>query len=208
MTINKTDLQQLDQRYRATLINSLVGFKTAVLVGSSNGTNGNLAIFNSLTHIGANPAIWGLVFRPATVERHTLNNILQNQAYTINFINAAHYQNAHQTSAKYNGEQSEFSAVGFTELYNNNSTAPFVEEAAIQIAMQLIETVTLKINGTILLLGSLEHIHIKENIVAADGFVALEKANILACTGLDAYYNTTFINRLTYAKPEAWPQAI
>ena len=58
MEINKEDLENYPNRYRATLINSLSGIKTAVLVGtqSKEGVT-NLAIFNSLIHIGAKP-IW------------------------------------------------------------------------------------------------------------------------------------------------------
>lgn len=209
MILNKVDIQNLEQRYRGTFINSLVGFKAVVLVGTKNSLGGtNLAIFNSLTHIGANPALWALVFRPATVERHTLNNIYHTKNYTINFVNAVHYQKAHQTSAKYPLAMSEFDAVGFTPQYIANHNAPFVQEAEIKIGLQFEEAIDIKVNGTILVIGSINYIELQNDLVSHDGFVALEKANILACTGLDAYYNTNFINRLTYAKHNTWPKII
>lgn len=35
----------------------------------------NLAIFNSVIHIGANPPLMGFISRPNSGERHTLENI-------------------------------------------------------------------------------------------------------------------------------------
>ncbi|MBK6507064.1 MAG: hypothetical protein IPG02_15700 [Ignavibacteria bacterium] len=65
MHINKTEIEQLDQGYRRAFINSLAGFRQVVLVGtkSADGIT-NLAIFNSLIHLGANPALFGLMSRP------------------------------------------------------------------------------------------------------------------------------------------------
>ena len=83
----ESDLADLEQRYRGTFINSIGGFKSVCLVGTKNPSNQtNLAIFSSLVHIGANPPLVGLVFRPDSVERHTLENILETGFYTINNI--------------------------------------------------------------------------------------------------------------------------
>jgi hypothetical protein len=100
MYIATSDLAQMEQRYRAALINSLGGFKSVVMIGSTDQEgHTNLAIFNSLFHIGANPPLCGLIFRPDSVERHTLTNIEQTGAYTVNHLNEHIYQQAHQTSA-------------------------------------------------------------------------------------------------------------
>jgi flavin reductase (DIM6/NTAB) family NADH-FMN oxidoreductase RutF len=206
MFFTQENIKSLEQRYRATFINSLAGFKQAVLVGtvSTNGIS-NLAIFNSLIHIGANPAMYGLLFRPDTVKRDTLTNILETQAYTLNYISTADFEKAHQTSAKYEASVSEFAAVGFTQQYAENCKAPFVQEAVVKIGMQLEEKIDIKINGTILIIGSLQRIEMAENLLQPDGFIALEKAGVLACTGLDAYYSTQLLGRLSYARPEKWP---
>ena len=61
MILNKEDIAQLEQRYRTAFVNSLAGFRQAVLVGSKSvAGHENLAIFNSLIHLGANPALFGL----------------------------------------------------------------------------------------------------------------------------------------------------
>jgi hypothetical protein len=66
----------------------------------------------------------------------------------------------------------------------------------------------LTINNTLLIIGRIEQIDLNENWVEADGFVHLERANTLACAGLDAYYKTELIDRLSYASTEKWPEKL
>lgn len=206
MKWNQDDLGEMNKRYRATFINSLAGIKTAVLVGTIGPDNiTNLAIFNSLIHIGANPPMYGLLFRPDTVRRDTLNHILKTKSYTLNYMHIDDAVKAHQTSAKYESHESEFEKVGLTPIFDQVCPAPFVKEAPVKIAMQFEERVDIKSNGTILLIGKIQSIEIDQTLVAQDGFVSLDKAEILACCGLDAYYRTEKLMRLSYAKPEIWP---
>lgn len=203
MIITNDDILNYDSRYRATFINSLAGIKQVFLIGTkSNGGFSNLGIFNSLIHIGANPPYWGFISRPNTVKRDTLNNIKENENYTINFLDKKYFKKAHHTAASYEKEYSEFKAAGFIEEYQDNFNAPFVKEAFVKIAMKLEEISEIKLNGTLLVIGKIEKIIIDENIISQDGFVALEKENNLICSGLDAYYETKFIERLEYAKPK------
>ncbi len=85
MIIDKVMLGQYESRYRALLINSLAGVRQAILIGtkSKDGCS-NLAIFNSLIHIGASPPLWGFICRPEIVKRDTLNNILENIIVRLN----------------------------------------------------------------------------------------------------------------------------
>ncbi|MCA1757849.1 MAG: flavin reductase [Bacteroidales bacterium] len=202
MIIDKETMENYEGRFRATMINSLAGIKQAFLIGtrSKDGLS-NLAIFNSLIHIGADPPLWGFICRPDTVRRDTLNNILETNNYTINYVAATCFEKAHQTSAKYEQEVSEFKACGFTEKYLTNFDAPFVAEAHVKVAMKLEQKIDIAINGTILIIGSIQQIELDETLLSADGFVALEKAKTLACAGLDAYYETTLIERLSFARP-------
>jgi flavin reductase (DIM6/NTAB) family NADH-FMN oxidoreductase RutF len=201
--IDKKSLEQFESRYRATLINSLAGVKQAILIATKSKDGFcNLAIFNSLIHVGANPPLWGVICRPDTVKRDTLENILETKQYTINYVNVRDFEKAHQTSAKYDRAISEFKACGFTEKYRTGFEVPFVAEAPIQIAMKLEQKMDITINNTILIIGSIEHIEIDEKLISSDGFVNLEKANTLACAGLDAYYQTHLIGRLNYARPD------
>lgn len=202
MIIDKKDLDNYESRYRGKLINSLAGVKQVVLIGtrSKDGFN-NLAIFNSLIHIGANPPLWGFIFRPDTVRRDTLNNILETGEYTLNYVAAEDFERAHRSSAKYEKTDSEFEACEFSESFRPGCTAPFVAEARVKVAMKFEQRIDLTINNTILIIGSIQQIELDEGLLSPDGFVSLHQADILACAGLDAYYKTKFIERLDYARP-------
>lgn len=202
MIIKKEDLSHLEQRYRTAFINSLAGFRQAVLVGTkSKEGKPNLAIFNSLIHLGANPALFGLMSRPDTVQRDTLQNILDTKEYTLNYVPAAAYEKAHQTSARYDRGISEFEKVGFQESYNDTSSAPFVADAIVKIAMQLEQSIPITLNGTVLIIGSIQQVEMDAELVGNDGFVSLADAQVLISQGLDAYFVATSIGRLPYAKP-------
>ena len=226
MQLNQQEIQGLDKEFRRAFINSLAGFRQAVLVGTQSATGKtNLAIFNSLIHLGANPALFGLINRPDSVQRDTLQNIESQGVYTLNYVSGADYQKAHQTSARYPQGVSEFEQVGFEEQYRPSLAAPFepqitdsleaplktqltppfpapfVAGAMVQIGMKFEERVDLKINGTVLLIGSIQSVYIDDALVAADGFVDLSAAEVLVSQGLDAYFTTSPLGRLPYAKP-------
>ena len=206
MIIDKQTLNHYESRYRAKLINSLAGMKQAVLVGTQS-TDGqpNLAVFNSLIHIGANPPLWGIICRPDTVKRDTLDNILETGQYTLNYVQTGDFEKVHQTSAKYDQSVSEFEACGFTAFHQSDFHAPFVAEAPVKVAMKLEQKIDISINNTILIIGSIEQIELDESLISADGFVFLDQANLLACSGLDAYYEAHLIGRLSYATTDKWP---
>lgn len=56
MTLSRQDIQAMDQRERARLINSLSGFKSANLIGTCDKQGlENLAVVSSVVHLGSNP---------------------------------------------------------------------------------------------------------------------------------------------------------
>ena len=56
------EILAFDQRYRATFVNSIGGFKSVALIGTKSlSGETNLAIFNSLFHVGANPPLFGFI---------------------------------------------------------------------------------------------------------------------------------------------------
>lgn len=101
MILKKEDIENLEQDYKRAFINSLAGFRKVVLIGSKSADGDtNLAIFNSLIHLGANPAIFGLINRPDSLQRDTLQNIVETKEYTLNYVQSSQYKKAHQTSAR------------------------------------------------------------------------------------------------------------
>ncbi len=200
--ITSMDLEQMEQRKRAHLINSVGGFKSTCLIGTINAAGlTNLAIFSSIVHIGANPPLISFIMRPDSVERHTLSNILDIGYYTINHINTAIYQQAHQTSARYPKEVSEFDATGLTPLFKNNFKAPYVKESQVQMGIAFKERVDLSINHTIMVIGEIQEIYFPADCLEPDGYLDIEKAGTIAGTGLDSYHFTQRLDRLPYAKP-------
>ena len=131
---DSTYISELPGRYRSQMLNSISGIKSASLIGtlSSEGQT-NLAVFNSVIHLGSNPPLFGFTLRPTAVERHTYDNILAEKSFTINHIHHNMIAQAHQTAAKYDRGTSEFKAVGLTEEYLEQVKAPFVKESVIKI---------------------------------------------------------------------------
>jgi flavin reductase (DIM6/NTAB) family NADH-FMN oxidoreductase RutF len=201
--LHSQDIDLLDSRKRVHLINSLGGFKSVSLIGTkSQSGNTNLSIFSSIFHLGANPALIALIFRPSPPERDTLNNILESGFYTINHINESIYKKAHQTSARYDTAISEFEIVGLTSEFKNDFEAPFVKESNIQIGIEFREKIDISINNTTMVIGEIVQIYIPEDCISPDGFIDLEKANTITCSGLDSYHKTIQLDRLSYAKPD------
>lgn len=196
------EIENFEKQYRVHLINSLGGFKSVSLVGTKDSIgNENLAIFSSLFHIGANPPLVGLIFRPSPPERDTMRNIIDTGFYTINHINESIYKQAHQTSARYDKDISEFEVTNLKSEYKNNFFAPFVSESNVQLGVEFKEKVDITINNTILIVGEIVEIYIPETCLSNDGFLDLEKANTITCSGLDSYHKTVQLDRLSYAKP-------
>ena len=203
------DVLALDSKFRTTFINSLGGYKTPVLIGTINKEGqSNLAIFNSLIHLGAMPPLIGFIVRPDSVERHTLQNILETQVFTINHVKEEFYKAAHQTSARYPKEANEFEQVGLTAEYQTHCIAPYVKESVIKICVDFMERIDLTINGTVVLVGKIRTIQVPSDCLMQDGFVDLEKAASIAVSGLDSYHTTQPIARLAYAKPDQMPTEI
>lgn len=202
MRIEKHEIENFEKIYRTSFINSLAGFRQAVLVGTKSSRGAaNLAIFNSLIHLDAHPALFGLISRPDSVARHTLENIIETNEYTLNYVRKNDYEKAHQTSARYDKDINEFNEVGLNEQYTIGFRAPFVAEAVVKVAMKLEDKISIPLNGTILLVGSIVHLELDSSLVGLDGYVDLSAAEVLISQGLDAYFTVNPIGRLPYAKP-------
>ena len=201
-TLNYVQLMDMEQRKRAQFINSISGFRSVALIGTTDTKEQtNLAIFSSIVHIGSNPPLLSFIMRPDSVERHTLTNIMDTGFYTINHINADMYEKAHQTSARYPKSVSEFDAAQLTPVFKNDFVAPFVAESQIQIGMKFRERIEININQTSMIIGEIKFVHYPTSCLLEDGFIDIEKAGTITSTGLDSYHTTQVLKRLEYAKP-------
>jgi len=201
--IHREAIDAMPQRYRAALINSLSGYKSAVLVATANSEqHTNLCIVSSTVHLGSNPPLLGFVMRPPVVPRDTYENILATGVYTLNHVHERMVQQAHQTSARYPSEVSEFDAVGLTAGWNSGFGAPYVVECQIVLGMKLVRDVHLPENDTRLIIGEVAWLSAPDECIADDGYLDLERAGTATISGLDSYHTTQRIARYVYAKPD------
>ncbi len=205
-----TTIQTWERFYRANFINSLTGFKSVSLIGTVNQKGQtNLAIFSSMVHLGSDPALIGFINRPIQAAPHTLANIQATEIYTVNHVHPSFLELAHQTSAKYPEEVSEFDELGLTPEFIDSIAAPFVKESKVKYALSLEEIIPIKLNNTFLVIGKLQHVTLEEEeILLPDGFLELSKTSSLCSNGIDAYYSTQLIDRYEYAKPGVKPEKI
>ena len=196
------ELQSWERFTRAHFLNSLSGFKSASLVATINKEGlPNLALFSNIVHLGADPALVGMVNRPREAAPHTLSNIEATEAFTINLFTRSMIRQAHQTSAKYPAEVSEFEATGLTPEWHPACQAPFVQESPVKYALKLKEIIPIQWNSTFFIIGEIQLVLADERLLQPDGFLALEQAGVVTSLGIDGYYSTQLEERLPYAKP-------
>lgn len=201
---DRSRIDQMPQRFRANFINSLSGFKSASLLGTSNGITPNLAVISSVVHVGANPPLLGIVMRPHTVRRDSLQNIKDTRCYTLNHIGVTFTDKAHQTSARYEKDESEFYATGLTPWYSESFSAPYVEESALKIGLTVAEHFTL-CNETEFIIGEIKEVFLSstnKGVLHNDGYLDISALGTACISGLDTYHSTQHIAKYSYAKPD------
>ncbi len=196
------EIMELPKFHRINLINSVSGFKSANLLGTTN-ENGvpNLAIFSSVVHIGSNPPYLGFILRPVSVPRHTYLNLKHSGFFTVNQVPEELLEAAHQTSASYPEGVSEFEACGLTPVYSSLHPAPYVMESKVRIGLEFAEEKPIEVNNTLLIVGRILEIQLPTEVLSEDYYVHHEKAGSLAIGGLDGYYRNSLITRKPYARP-------
>ena len=165
--LSKEEFDDLQKFYRVNLINSCTGYKSANLLGSiSKDGVENVSVFSSITHLGSNPAMLGYILRPTTVPRDTFKNIKETGFFTVNHIVKDIIKEAHHTSAKYPEEISEFDKTNLEQEYKDGCKAPFVKGSPVQLVCKYQNEYSIKENGTILVVASIEDIYFNENLIS------------------------------------------
>jgi flavin reductase (DIM6/NTAB) family NADH-FMN oxidoreductase RutF len=201
--VTASQIQEMPKIYRLNFINSCTGYKSANLIGTKS-TDGitNLAIFNSFVHLGSNPALLGFILRPLTVPRHTYKNFKETGYFTVNHVTTSMIEDAHHTAANYPEDISEFSKTNLKEEYLDGFQAPFVKQSPIKIGCSYKNEYLIEENNTLLIVGAIEHIYFDETLQGDDGWIQLDKGNIVAANGLDGYAATQLVKRFQYARPD------
>ncbi|MTI41165.1 flavin reductase family protein [Fulvivirga lutimaris] len=207
MHLTKSQIEGTSRVKRLNIINSVTGIKPANLIGTiSKEGQPNLAVFNSVFHLGSDPALMAFICRPSReVPRHTLENILENNYYTINAIPTDLAERAHYTSAKFDRDVNEFERCKIDAMYVDNFLPPFVASSPIKIGMKFEEQIPMKINGTIMIIGSIEHLIIDDHLISEQGYINLAEANIAGIGGLNNYYSLAHVGTYPYARVNETP---
>lgn len=188
------------------MINSVSGFKALALVGTVDREgHSNLSLISSIIHVGANPSLLGMLMRPHLVPRHTIENIETSHHFTINHVREDIFEQAHQTSARYPREVSEFTAGDLTEEYSKIHPAPYVLESFVKIGLKFVERHQIIANATQFIVGEIIELSVPTVGIKEDGFVDLEALGTLTVSGLDSYHKTQSLGRLPYAKTGSKP---
>ncbi len=199
----------MEKFQRVQFATSLPGAKPISLIGTTDSSGRtNLAPFSSILHLGSEPCLLGMVSRPDAVERHTMANLMETGAWTINHLHPGILDAAHQCSARYPKEISEFAATGLSECFHADFRAPFVAESRFRIGLQLEEILPITANATQLIVGRVVLVQIADEHLLSHGGVDLAAVECLASTALDTYFTVQPIARLAHAKADTAPKRI
>ena len=169
-TFTDQDIAAMDKPTRVQFATSLPGAKPISLIGTTDlAGQCNLAPFSSVLHLGSSPCLLGMVSRPDLVERHTLANLTEVRAWTINHIHPAILDAAHQCSARYPKDVSEFAATGLSAHFHPGFPAPFVAESRFRIGLELEDIIPIPANGTRLIVGRVVLVQVAAPKMAGGG---------------------------------------
>lgn len=201
--ISKNAISEMDKIERLNLINSCTGYKSANLIGTKS-VDGktNVAIFSSITHLGSQPALIGFIMRPTTVPRDTYKNIKDTGFFTVNHITVDMIADAHHTSANYEMGISEFDKTNLEEEYKNDIDIPFVKGSPVQLYCKYVNEYYIKENDTIHIVASIEQLYFDKNLQHEDGWLQIDKGNVIALNGLDGYCLPKLVDRFQYARKD------
>jgi flavin reductase (DIM6/NTAB) family NADH-FMN oxidoreductase RutF len=202
MRYTPEDIAARDREFRRHFFNTLPGPRGVHLIGTRGhrGTE-NLAVFSSVIHLGANPALLGFHLRPLTVPRHTYHHLRARGWFTVNTLHPQILEAGHQASANYPAGESEFTAVGLTPWYSDDCPAPYVRESSVKIGLSFEEEHPIRANGTLFIVGRVREVFVPDEVVATTGHVDHERLDTLTVSGLDTYFRPGGAKQLPYARP-------
>lgn len=207
--IKCSEWDSLSKIHRLNLINSCTGYKSANLIGTKS-PNGipNVAVFSSVTHLGSSPALLGFILRPNVVPRNTYNNIKATGYFTVNHIAQHMIALAHQTSASYDAEISEFDMVNLEQEYLSDIDVPFVKDSPVKLLCRYLNEYEIAENNTIHIIAAIEEIHFRDEMLHNDYWLQLDQGDVVAVNGLDGYCLPKIVDRFDYARPNTQTKSI
>lgn len=168
--------------------------------------NVNLSPFSFFNMFSSNPPL--CIFSPArrvrdNTTKHTLENVLEVKECVINIVNYAMVQQTSLASTEYAKGTNEFEKAGFTMLPAQMVRPPRVAEAPVQMECIVKEVIHLGDNPGAgnLILAEVKLIHIREEVLDAEGKIDQAKIDLVARLGGDWYCRVTPESLFKVAKP-------
>ena len=84
-------------------------------------------------------------------------------------------------------------------------SAPFVKQSTFKMGMQFIETLEIKHNGTVMVIGEIQKLIINDSAMVDDD-IDLQASNSVGISGLNSYYALKKIAQFPYARIEELPK--
>jgi flavin reductase (DIM6/NTAB) family NADH-FMN oxidoreductase RutF len=154
--------------------------------------NVNLSPFSFFNCFGANPPI--LIFSPARRNRdnttkHTYENVREVSEVVINIVSYAMVQQASLASTEYPKGVNEFVKAGFTEVPSTLVKPPRVGESPVSMECRVLQVIQTGDGGGAgnLVICEVLLMHVKEEILDADGKIDPWKLDAVARLGGDYY---------------------
>jgi flavin reductase (DIM6/NTAB) family NADH-FMN oxidoreductase RutF len=154
--------------------------------------NVNLSPFSFFNCFGANPPI--VIFSPArrgrdNTTKHSYENVREVPEVVINIVNYDMVQQASLASVEYPKGVNEFVKAGFTEVTSSIVKPPRVGEAPVAMECKVLQIIQTGDQGAAgnLVICEVVMMHIKEEILDADGKIDPWKLDAVARLGGDYY---------------------
>lgn len=201
--ISKEAIARMEKVPRLNLVNSCTGYKSTNLIATKSiDGQSNVAIFSSVTHLGSEPPLIGFIMRPTTVPRDTYKNIKETGYFSVNHVTVDMIEDAHHTSANYDLGISEFDKTNLEEEYKTDIEIPFVKGSPVQLYCKYVNEYYIKENDTIHIVASIEELFFDKELQHEDGWLQIDKGNVIALNGLDGYCLPKLVDRFQYARKD------
>lgn len=92
---------------------------------------------------------------------------------------------------------------GFQREIIGDFPIPFVRVSGLKVGLELVETVPLEINGTILLIGEVSLIALEKDALGKEGYIDLGRLSATGISGLNSYYSLKKLADYPFARPDA-----
>ncbi len=168
--------------------------------------NVNLSPFSFFNCFSANPPI--LVFSPGRKGRdgttkHTYENVKEVPEVVIHIVNYSMAEQMSLSSCEYPKGVNEFEKAGLTQILSQMVKPPRVGEAPVAMECKVNQVIELGIGGSAgnLVICEVLLMHIKEEVLDANGRIDPVKLDAMARMGGDYYLRVQESNIITIPKP-------